>query len=224
MIGQAAISQLNLSDTASTSVRAPLVLGAAGMKLSSRFKAFDSVQGAAKHEFMLCADIPDNTDPDRLHVKDETGHVFLTLSKFLGTDTVHIVFGFYPRRPASSILFKNVRCEILDNGNRDYDVHIRKQIDAEEFELMLETAVTLTNRKYNLNKYNCYDYALELVNSLPGIEKLQPRHIKFPFIFGRGGSPCDLYRDLEKLKSTNSYWSPFISFGTFKAPRSGVRR
>lgn len=214
---------MQASDTSSSAARAVASLGEAGKKLSTRFKAFDSIQGLAGYELLLCADIPDNTNPDRVHVKDETGHVFIILSKFAGADTAHIVFGFYPRRPASSILFKNVRCEILDNGNREYDVHIRRALNAEEFALLTETALALTSKKYNLNKYNCYDYALELVNILPGVEKLQPRHIKFPFIFGRGGSPCALYRDLEKLKSGESYWSPYINFGSFKSPRSRKR-
>jgi hypothetical protein len=222
LVTQLSIAQPQVNE-AQVTEDASATLTAAGKKLMSRFKKFDSIQGEAAYSIALCADIPDNNNPDRVHVKDETGHVFIVLTKIAGIDTVDVVFGFYPRRPASSILFKNVRCEILDNGNRKYDVHIKKDINAEEFDLMIDKSVELTGKKYNLNKYNCYDYALELVNALPGVEKLVPRHIKFPFIFGRGGSPCGLYRDLEKIKNSESSWTPYINFGDFRAPKSGKR-
>jgi len=57
-------------------------------------------------------------------------------------------------------------------------------------------------KKYNLNKYNCYDYALELYNSIPGTEALPTLKVKFPFKFGRGGSPCGLYKVLKELSSS----------------------
>ena len=109
---------------------------------------------------------------------------------------------------------------MLDNGEREYNAVVKKELTAGEFGLILQKAKELTAKKYNINKYNCYDYALEVFNSLPGIEQIPVRHVKFPLIFGRGGSPCGLYRDLEKLKAAGSVWAPVIKFGVFKAPAS----
>jgi hypothetical protein len=200
---------------------APFATG--GLDLTQRLNCFNPLEPAAGYSISLCADLPDNNHPDKVYVKKETGHVFLILKKTdpdIADSSMAQVFGFYPVRPVSSIIFKNVRCEMLDNGNREYNAVISKELTAKEFALILQKAKELTAKKYNINKYNCYDYALNVFNSIPGIEKLPVTHVKFPFIFGRGGSPCGLYRDLEKLKVAGSTWAPFIQFGVFTSPAS----
>jgi hypothetical protein len=195
----------------------------AAKMLAERFKCFDPRHDHSRYSIILCGDVPDNSRPQKVYVKKEPGHVFLILvmhDTVCHSNAVSMVFGFYPRRPASSVLFKNVRCEIVDNGKREYDVRIEKALSPSEFELVLENAVAFAQKKYNLNHYNCYNYAMDVFNSLPGIEKLPVSTIRFPFIAGKGGSPCCLYRDLEKLKQEKSTWGPFISFGAFKAPAS----
>lgn len=190
---------------------------------TNRLASFFPVEGHAQYFISICADIPNDKDPDRVVYRKEPGHVFVILEKkdSLGSpQTITQVFGFYPRRPASSLVFKNVRCRILDNGSRQYNAALVKQLTAAEFLIILENAQALAGRKYNINKFNCYDYALRLFNSLPGIDTIPVRHIKFPFIFGRGGSPCALYRDLEKLRRDSSVWAPHIRIGTFVAPAS----
>lgn len=195
----------------------------AGRILAQRFKCFAQQHDHNQYFITLCGDVPDNLRPHKVYFKKESGHVFLILSMkdtVCHTESVSTVFGFYPQRPASSIIFKNVRCEILDNSERSYDVQIKKKLSSSEFELILENAISFAQKKYNLNQYNCYNYALDVFNSLPGIEKLPVNKVRFPFIAGKGGSPCCLYRDLAKLKQEGSVWAPFISFGFFKAPAS----
>lgn len=192
----------------------------ASERLSESLLCFDPVNNNASYSITLCADLPDNNNPGKVHVKSETGHVFIILRKWTGTDTINSVFGFYPRRPASSLLFKNVRSEILNNSNREYNISLSKKIDEEDFRLVIKTAVDLAKRKYNINKYNCYDYAIEIFNSIAGLNKIPIRHIRFPFIFGKGGSPCSLYADLAAMKNNGSAWSPFIQTGVFRAPVS----
>lgn len=190
--------------------------------LSHRFECFYSSDSRAVYSITLCADIPDNNDPARINLGREPGHVFIILSK---TDTVskcsvNQVFGFYPRRPASSLIFKRVHGVIFDNQCREYNASVYKKLTVEEFHIVLDKSVMLSKKKYNLNKYNCYDYALEVFNSIPGIEKLPVTHVKFPFILGRGGSPCGLYRDLSRLRQIGSSWAPYIRFGLFESPES----
>lgn len=190
--------------------------------LKERFQCFYPLISEAEYFIELCADVPDNGDPDRVYVKNETGHVFIILGKILPDtkDTIAQVFGFYPRRPASSLIFKNVRSEILDNGNRIYDASIRKLISAEDLRVIISKALELTELKYNLNKFNCYDYAVAVYNATPGVRKLPFVHIRFPFIAGKGGSPVGLYRQLLNLKNSNEYISEKISIGLYKSPTS----
>ena len=195
----------------------------AGRVLLQRFKCFEGRHEHNQFSITLCGDVPDNERPMKPWSKKEPGHVFIVLTMHdtvCQYDAVSFVFGFYPRRPASSVIFKNVRCEIADNSKRRYDVRIEKTLSAPEFELVLENSIAFAQKKYNLNHYNCYNYALDVFNSLPGIEKLPVNKIRFPFIAGKGGSPCCLYRDLKKLQLEGSVWSPYINFGSFKAPVS----
>jgi hypothetical protein len=190
--------------------------------LAERFVLFQPLREHEVYSITIAADIPDNKRPGKVYYKKEPGHVFIILEQRDTTtsESVAQVWGFYPVRPVSSVFLRTVRCQLNDNGKRTYDARITKRLTAEEFEAVKQQAAALAKKKYNLNKYNCYDYAVELFNSIPGIEKLPVTHVKFPFIFGRGGSPCGLYRDLQKLKTGNSGWAPAIEFGSFSAPAS----
>ena len=195
----------------------------ANVRLARTFECFSPLEEHAVYSISICADIPDDNDPDRVYYKKEPGHVFLILQKsdsLSDNKIITVVFGFYPRRPVSSVVFKSVRCDILDNSKRRYNAGLTRQISVAEFRIVLRKAENLAKKKYNLNRYNCYDYAVDVFNALPGIEKLPLTHVRFPFIFGRGGSPCGLYRDLEKLKTRGSVWAPAIQFGDLRAPAS----
>lgn len=189
-------------------------------QLLQAFLHFDSLYGDVNYSITLCADVPDNNNPARVHLKSETGHVFIILSKWNNKDSINRVFGFYPRRPASSLFFKNVKCEILNNSKREYDISLYKKLDEKEFEMAIQTAVGYAKKKYNISKFNCYDYALSVFNSVAGANPLAVHHIRFPFIFGKGGSPCGLYADLYQMKNNGSAWAPFIQTGLSRAPVS----
>jgi hypothetical protein len=182
--------------------------------------SFYPLEKEAAYTITVCADLPDNENPERIHKKREPGHVFLILVKSDANGPVVRSFGFYPVRPVSSIVFKNVRSEIRDNGNREYNAYLSMNISAAQFETILKNCRLLSAKKYNLNRYNCYDYVVGVFNSLPGVKKLPVTHVKFPFIFGRGGSPCGLYKDLQRLCSDSAAWSASIRFGVFTSPIS----
>jgi hypothetical protein len=190
--------------------------------LQSRFQCFGTLDKKAVYSVTLCADVPDNKRPGRVHVANETGHVFLILSK-RDSSFCSIAFGFYPRKPVSSVFFKRVRSKVLLSRSREYEVSVRKDISSADFDLLIQKAIALSARKYDMKKYNCYDYALEIFNALPGIEPLPKSKTKFPLFFGRGGSPCSLYRDLSKLKIQNGYWKEAIEFGNFHSPANCTR-
>ena len=192
------------------------------LNIQERLQVFYPVD-SADYSVTVCADVPDNNNPKRVYVKGEPGHVFLILTKRnpLSAEIITRSFGFYPRVPVSSLI-KQVRSRILDNSNREYDASIEKKVTPVDFALLLQKCIELSKKKYNLNKYNCYGYVLEVFNSLPGIEKLPVTNVKFPFIFGKGGSPCGLYKDLKKLISSGSSWAPYIKFGEFKSPARGA--
>lgn len=195
--------------------------GKPSLNLQEHLRIFYPLHDSAEYTVTVCADLPVNDKPECVYKKGEPGHVFLILSRKdpITTEVITRSFGFYPRFPVTFIK-KQVRSKILDNSDREYNASLEKKLTACEFALILEKCKELTKKKYNLKKYNCYDYVLEIFNSIPGIEKLPVTYVKFPFILGRGGSPCGLYSDLKKLLSTSSAWKPFIKFGLLKSPSS----
>lgn len=225
LLAQAILITINAQGVASTgnSHSAGAKLPAprtASERLSASLNCFFPIDDDANYSITICADLPDNANPDRVHVKTETGHVFIILSKWNEKDSIHSVFGFYPRRPASSLVFKNVRAEILNNGNREYNASLSRRLNKDSFRLAINTAIELAKKKYNINKYNCYDYAIGIFNSVAGENRIPIHHIRFPFIFGKGGSPCSLYADLKEIQRSRAGWAPSIQFGLFRAPVS----
>lgn len=206
---------LNLSETALTT----------NFNMAERFQRFVPLSTQAQYTITICADIPDNTNADRTHVGQQPGHVFIILEKedsITPGKLIVQVFGFYPVSQHSSLFAGDVSCKILDNSNREYNASISKKISAPVFQSLLEKSKQLAKRKYNLRRFNCYDYVVEIFNSIEGIEKLPVTHVRLPYLLGRAGSPCGLYLDLKKLKDKRSAWAPYIQFGIFTAPQSTI--
>lgn len=174
------------------------------------------------YQITIAADVPDNKRPAKVFYKKEPGHVFIILEKkdTITNQSIAKVWGFYPVRPVSTIFFKKTKSVLTDNSKREYNAAITKNISKEDLNTVIIKAAALAEKKYHINQYNCYDYAIEIFNSLPDIEMLPVTHVKFPFIFGKGGSPCGLYADLIKLKSTHSVWASTIRIGNFTAPKN----
>jgi hypothetical protein len=188
--------------------------------LAGQLQVFNNGITKAEYRISLCADVPNNEQPMQVVCNSEPGHVFLILQKISGTDTISEVFGFYPRSGVPVLIFKRTKSKIRDNSRRDYDADVTKQLTAEEFDTILVKCLFYAPHIYHINKFNCYDYAVDIFNSVAGHDPIPVTHMRYPFIFGKGGSPCCIYRDLEKLKDSNSVWAPYIRFGNLVAPVS----
>ena len=158
----------------------------------------------------------DNNRPRKLHVRSKPGHVFLIIEKSVqrSASCVRQVFGFYPAKERASLFGGDIAGRIEDNSNREYNASLSTELSVSAFRVFLSQAELLAKRKYNLRRFNCYDFVLEVFNAIPEIQKIPVSHIRLPYLLGRAGSPCGLYRDLVQLKSGKSSWAPFIRIGT----------
>ncbi|MER3499065.1 MAG: hypothetical protein C4308_10750, partial [Chitinophagaceae bacterium] len=94
-------------------------------------------------------------------------------------------------------------------------------ITAVEFQSAINKALELSPKKYHINKFNCYDYAVEIFNTVASDMALPIHHTRFPFIFGKGGSPTCIYQDLKAFSRKG--FSSAIRFGNLLAPISSTR-
>ena len=197
---------------------------AVNIKVGKELQQFPQHTDGTTYTIYLCADVPRNSRPSQVAYHQQTGHVFLIFQVIgpLGSDTTSQVFGFYPKRGLPTLVFKSIKSVIKDNSRREYDVYVKKDVDRTMFDSAVNVAISEAARIYHINKYNCYDYALKVFNTLTPHNTVPSTHVRFPFIFGRGGSPVGLYQDLYKLKDLKD-WSGDIAFGNFKAPMSSTR-
>ena len=196
---------------------------AMNVEVETYLRALRDSGEAVSYRLKLCADVPDNRHPLKVAYQQESGHVFLILQKILpGADTLNKVFGFYPKKGLPTLFFKTISSRIKDNSYREYDVDVSVDITASQFDTVLAIAVYQSLRKYHINRFNCYDYALNIFNAVAGDSTLPVVYVRFPFIFGRGGSPCSVYKGLSRLRNS-AFWGPRIRFGQFRAPVSSGR-
>jgi hypothetical protein len=209
----------SLSNAAGNSITASKLIGS----LPHYFNAFSTVQKNKIYRIILAADVPDNNRPQKVYYKKETGHVFVILQQ---KDTVtkwsvSLAWGFYPVHPIRSLFVRTVKCKILDNSNRQYEAAVTQQLSQQQFEAVKQQAIALTQKKYNLNRYNCYNYAVELFNAIPGVADLPLIKVRFPFFFGRGGSPCGLYKQVTQFQNQSSSFTAAVT-GSFVSPAAVV--
>jgi hypothetical protein len=173
---------------------------------------------SSAYRIRLCADVPYDKNPAKVLYKKEPGHVFLVFLQVAKRDTVSHVFGYYPVRPASVIFGKNVRSQIRNNAGRIYDAHISIQLGKDKFFSLLDSSIVFARKKYNLNRFNCYDYAVTVFNLGADSTVVPLKYVKYPFIWGKGGSPTGLYSQLKALSETDPFWAQYLQFGQLRAP------
>ncbi|GIV45022.1 MAG: hypothetical protein KatS3mg035_2145 [Bacteroidia bacterium] len=130
----------------------------------------------------------------------DVGHTFITLEKINEDGTVtYLTFGFYPKTNVSP-LTGDIEVEgiIMNDKGHKYDVSKSFDLTKEQFEAVLGYLKKIEGKKYNLNKFNCTDFALECSkasgNPLPDTQGEWPG--------GGGSNPGDLGEDLrEKNKN-----------------------
>lgn len=194
------------------------------ISLEKELEVFNDDYTDGVYRIAIGADVPNNKKPMQVIYQYETGHIFLILQKILGKDTIHKSFGFYPKKTMPLFFKRTCASQIKDNSKREHDVELYKMLTKKQFQTVVSLALQYSQRKYHLNKFNCYDYALYIFNAVAESDTLPVIHIRYPLFFGKGGSPCGFYKYIKQQKELNSVWAPNIKFGNLIAPVSTKRR
>jgi hypothetical protein len=177
--------------------------------LPAMFKCFDRVPNAgATYSVKICADLPVNSDPSIIITSGLVpGHAFISMTKTNGTESVTQSFGFYPVTSWVSIFNTAIDSKLVDDGGHEYNASMEMtNISALDFQTLQNYAINKgTTLKYDLNDYNCTDYALEVFNSIRSTPLVVPDQITG----GTGGNnwgttPNGLYNVLNNLSATQS--------------------
>jgi hypothetical protein len=189
-------------------------------EFGKKLNTFSNASESVTYFLTLAADIPDNNNPGKVLFQKEPGHVFLILTKkdSVSGGSQSMVWGFYPRRPLSSIFLKRVKSELRDNGNREYNISITCRLTADGLDSLRSAAVALSFKKYDLNRFNCYDYAVNLFNAVQKQLTVPVSYMRFPLVLGKGGTPCSLYKDIAEMAPSALPVGFTVQTGVFYAP------
>lgn len=135
---------------------------------------------------------------------NNVGHTFITLIKY-NTDSSVVTrsFGFYPNKNdllAATPLHPASLSVIKDDGFHAWDQVAGKFISYRRLRRILRMVSKLENKRYDLNKNNCTDFALYAA-MIGGID-VQDTQGRWPF--GKGNNPACAGQSLLEGKITNA--------------------
>lgn len=190
--------------------------------LQKYFNCFDIIpDNGATYSIKLCADLPDNSNPDIVVVGVTPGHAFLTITKTNGSQSVTQSFGFYPQSGPLSVFGVGVNSKIVDDGKAGFEHEVNASISMDNISQLGFNAVKnlalgyVNSLQYDLDVFNCADYALDCFNFIRSSQIIVPDSqypIGFPII-NYGTTPNGIYKNLKEMKDTNHPEAANIQIG-----------
>lgn len=169
----------------------------------------------------IFADIPVDSDPMKLFNTESQspGHTFIQLKKSNGSQSAIQNIGFYPETNYKSIMTTApVPGKLVDNGVHEFNASIVMNVSPDNFKSILTEIQYLGGFiKYDIDEYNCTDFALDVFNKVRS-DKLQIPTYNIPGGINAGGTrtPQGLYNKLWQMKYSGSAEASSITIGNFK--------
>jgi hypothetical protein len=139
------------------------------------FKCFDQIPNGpgTTYQIKLCADLPSNSNPTSPNWLFSAGHAFLVMTKTNGTQSISQPFGFYPQSGFQSLGRDPVNSKIVLDSSHEINASMEIECGYSEFEnIRLFGKLWADTKKYDLDEYNCSNFAIDLFNKAraPGDE------------------------------------------------------
>jgi len=178
-----------------------------GIDVSSYLKCFSTLPDAGAYcSVTIYCDLPVNDDPSIIFnwYTGATGHVFLQLTKTNIDKTITQYLGFQPQKPLQSMTASlPVASKIVDNGGHKWNAALTMPISADQLNSIITKIIFLSSiMSYSITEYNCVDFALQVINTVRGVNPLVIPGYQIP---GQPASlsntPEGLYRLLDAMKA-----------------------
>lgn len=176
------------------------------ISIASYLKCFDNIpDNGAICSIEIYTDLPVNGKPNEFFDwnNGSPGHSFVQIKKTNGPQTIQQDIGFYPDQDWKTVFYTPVTGKFVDNGDHEYNASLKMQITSGQLHLMLKKIEDLSKVvKYDVDDYNCTDFALQIFNSVrPGNELIIPEYTipgDLPYMKSR--TPQGLYQKLLTMK------------------------
>lgn len=146
---------------------------------------------------------------------DDPGHAYITMEKSNGSTSRSLTFGFYPSQDSWITGTKNAVTSSIGEEDPDFrrsDARYTITVTEAAFNNARNMALTKSTKPYDLNDYNCTDYAIDVFDTALGTTGLAVPNSTIGFT-----TPAGLYGRLSEMKTAGI---PGISLTQSSAPSS----
>lgn len=182
-------------------------------------KCFDNIADAgAQCEITINADIPVDNDPNKLFdfSTGSPGHTFIQIKKTNGAQSVVQNIGFYPKTGWKTITNFPIDSKFVDDSQHETNVSFSKALTPEQLRSILTEIRRKENVQYDLDDFNCTDWALDIFNN-QGYTLTIPRYLIPGSIKADGvNTPQGVYNKLKEMKAASVPGSDKIAIGFLK--------
>jgi hypothetical protein len=188
------------------------------INLDEYLRCFNNIPDAgASYSIKVMVDIPVDANPNSLINVGATGlsvgHVFLSITKSNGSNSISQTLGFYPASDYKSLTLTPVTSKLADDGKSGANHEFNASLSLEgwntaEFKALLNQLRLNSTMKYEIDGFNCANFIGSSLNavkpntlnsvSTTGINPLNPTElITIPW------SPNGVYKALVDQKASN---------------------
>ncbi len=182
----------------------PLLLPA--ISVADYLKCFDNISDiGATCSIEIFTDLPVNGEPNTFFNWNTSspGHTFLQIKKVSGYQTIQQNIGFYPNHDWKTLAYTPVAGKLVDDGGHEFNASLKMNLTFSELHSVITEIETLSNSiAYDVDQYNCTDFALQVFNSVrPRNELTIPLYIVPGETLGiQSKTPQGLYQKLSSMK------------------------
>lgn len=174
--------------------------------VSEYLKCFSSIPDAnASYQITILSDVPVNSEPSYMFnpTTKSPGHSFIQLRKTDGTNSVQQNIGFYPNVDLKSLTRLSVDSKVVDNEGHEYNASLAMNVNATQFQAALDKMQSIAGNDYNIEKWNCTDFALSIFNAAAEMPLVIPKFI-IPGDLYPSNTPQGLYTTIKNLSTSNN--------------------
>jgi hypothetical protein len=177
-----------------------------GIDVAAYMKCFSLVPDpGAQCSVTIFTDLPVNDDPSAFFnwYTGATGHSFLQLTKTNGSQSVTQIVGFTAQKPFQAIGASNpVASKMVDNADHKWNAALTMNITPSQLNSEIQQIRYLSGiMQYSISNYNCVDFALQVINTIRGVNPLIIPKYQIPGQpMSASNTPEGLYKLLDNMK------------------------
>ena len=157
-----------------------------------------------------------DSDPNKIFdfSNGSPGHTFIQVKKTNGGQSVVQNIGFYPKTGwKTGLTNAPLDAKFVDDGMHEFNAGYTKTLSAEEFKSVLTEIRYLKNMQYDIDNYNCTDWALAVFNKQGDGLDIPLYDIPGNLPSSGTSMPQGIYNKLLQMKRDNDLHADKIQIG-----------